>query len=507
MQLKYEFLSKTDLRTYEKCFTLIKFKISGSWFTMKPILLILAPLILIMTGCKKLVEVKAPVTSLTSENVYTNDATAAAVLTGLYSKISSGSWASPDLTGISLKSGLSADELALFGGSTNSNPGLIAFYTNTVTTNTYQTSFWETFYNYLETINVAIEGLAKSTVLTPQVNIQLEGEAKFMRAFCYFYLANLYGDIPLAITSDYRINAALSRTPKDQVYQQIIADLKDAQTLLIDGYVGANAQSNTLERVRPNKWAATALLARVYLYTGDWANAETQATAVINKSTLYGLNTLSSAFLKNNNEAIWQLQPVNAGWNTEDAKVYILPSTGPNTGFNSYPVYLSSQLLNTFEIGDQRKVVWVGSVTVGSNTFGYPYKYKSATSGASVTEYLMVLRLAEQYLIRAEARAQLNNIGGAQSDLNTIRTRAGLPSTTASTQPTLLSAILHERQVELFTEWASRWFDLKRTNTINAVMGQVCTQKGGTWSPNWALYPLPLYDIQQNPNLTQNAGY
>jgi len=95
----------------------------------------------------------------------------------------------------------------------------------------------------------------------------------------------------------------------------------------------------------------------------------------------------------------------------------------------------------------------------------------------------------------------------AQADLNAIRTRAGLPNTIASTQPALLTAIQHERQVELFTEWGHRWLDLKRTGNIDAVMTIICSQKGSSWSSYQQLYPLPLVDIQMDPNLVQNIGY
>jgi len=126
-----------------------------------------------------------------------------------------------------------------------------------------------------------------------------------------------------------------------------------------------------------------------------------------------------------------------------------------------------------------------------------------------MTEYTMVLRLAEQYLIRAEARAQQNNLSAAQSDLNVIRTRAALSPTTANTQSTLLTAILHERQVELFSEWGHRWFDIKRTGNVDAVMGNggACAAKGGVWNTNWQLYPIIQLQLQLNPALVQNSGY
>ena len=119
----------------------------------------------------------------------------------------------------------------------------------------------------------------------------------------------------------------------------------------------------------------------------------------------------------------------------------------------------------------------------------------------------MVLRLGEQYLIRAEAEAQGNDLINAAKDLNIIRERAGLADTTTTTSSDMLALILHESQVELFTEWGCRWFDLIRTGNVNQVMIQVTPQKGGSWNSNDTLYPIPLSNITVDPNLTQNAGY
>jgi len=119
----------------------------------------------------------------------------------------------------------------------------------------------------------------------------------------------------------------------------------------------------------------------------------------------------------------------------------------------------------------------------------------------------MMLRLGEQYLIRSEARSQLNNIPGALADIDSIRSRAGLPILQVSDKASLLKDIYHERQVELFTEGGHRWFDLKRSNSIDSVMTTTSSQKGSTWSSYKSLYPIPQNEIILDPNLTQNAGY
>lgn len=473
-------------------------------------------------SCNKLVEVPAPVTELTSSNVFAENSTAAAVLTGVYAELSGNgsAIATGSIAELSLGAGLSADELSLYGGGSNTTDlPLLASYLDEWTAGlphddlTYDSnsaSYWSIFYQELYVVNKALEQLNISNSLTPAVKQQLTGEAKFLRAFFYFYLVNLYGDVPLTTSSDYKGNAVLARSSTKLVYQQIVADLVSAQSLLSNGYVAADAETGTTERVRPNKWVATALLARAYLYTGDWADAIKQSTAIISNSSVYSLAALNSVFLKNSSEAIWQLQPVNVGWNTWDALVFVLPPSGPSPGsfIGTHPVYLSPELESSFEPGDQRNIDWIGNVTVSGTTYYYPYKYKSATINAPVTEYTMVLRLGEQYLIRAEAEAENGDTGDAITDLNTIRNRAGLPAYAGATDKTsLLAAILHERQVELFAEWGHRWLDLKRTGNIDAVMTVVAPTKGTTWNPDWALYPLPLYDITQDPKLTQNPGY
>ena len=462
-----------------------------------------------LTGCSKLVNVTPPITSINTNNVYNDDATASAVLTGLYTNMmNSNSLTSGGLIDLTFYAGLSADELTLLPGLGNAT--YTGYYTNALTNqNTSSSDFWNCIYPMIYVANSAIEGLNGSNSLTPAVKQQLLGEAEFMRAFCYFYLVNLYGDVPLVLTTNYVQNSDVERTPEVKVWQQIIADLQSAQNLLSPTYLDGTILNATSQRLRPTKWAACALLARVYLYNQQWANAESESDSVIANTSQFSLGSLSEAFLASSTEAIWQLQPVVVGRNTPDAQIFIIPSSGPSS---QWPVYLSSSLLNDFEQGDQRRLNWVDSVNIGGVTYYYSYKYKNDTLNSNVDEYEMVLRLGEQYLIRAEAEAEMGGsaINASIADLNLIRKRAGLGSTTASTQSDVLVAIMHERRVELFAEWGNRWLDLKRTGTINAIMGtpgNACAVKGGNWNANWQLYPIQISQIQADPQLTQNAGY
>jgi hypothetical protein len=454
----------------------------------------------LLGGCKKFVQVSPPITGLTGNTVYSSNATAGSVLTGIYDNMMTGNGFSGGMSDIDVFAGLSADELQNF---LNSYSSLQQYYQNALNPSTPLP--WDEPYQYIYIANAALEGLTGSTEVTAPVKQQLFGEAKFMRAFMHFYLTNLYGDIPLVTTTNYQVNNVATRTPQAEVYDTIISDLKDAQNLLTDDYETAT-NSSTTERTRPNRGAATALLARAYLYTKDWKDAETQATTVINTATYALVAGLDSVFLANSSEAIWQLEPVSPGYNTNDAALFILTS-GPNT---ITPMGISTFLLNAFEPNDKRYLDWVGVDSSTGTKYYFPYKYKVGY-GQPVTEYRMVLRLAEQFLIRAEARAQQQNIigpTGAIADLNVIRERAGLPDYAGATdQTSVLGVILHERQVELFTEWGHRWLDLKRTGAADTVMKAVTPAKGGTWNTDWELYPIPEYEISVNSRLTQNVGY
>ena len=480
-----------------------------------------------LVGCKKLVESDPPSDYVTGSSAFNSNASAIGVLNKIYADINNSGGLFQGNKSISLLTGLGADELTLYSGITDAE--YLGYYRNSLAQQTGVTlsgeECWAPLYAFVFRCNAAIEGLEASPGLLPVVKQQLLGESKFLRALFYFYLVNLYGDVPLALTTDPEINSLLSRSSQQAVWQQIIADLLQAKDALSPNYLDGTLLSNSSERVRPNTWAAAALLSRVYLYTGEWAKAEEQASAVINTSSMYGLPIkLDSVFLKNSKEAIWQVQPTAINYNTQEARTLIIPQAGPNTSNN--PVFLSDTLLNSFEPGDLRAKLgnWVDTTiykinSTLSDTVAYSNKYKinlsnsaiTTTSGTqNMTEYFMVLRLAEQYLIRAEARAkQGSNMSGAQSDLNTIRARAGLSSITAANTGQLITAILHERQVELFMELGQRWLDLKRTGKIDVVMNGITPLKanGASWQSYQQWYPLPLTDMQKSPNLIQNTGY
>jgi len=466
------------------------------------------------SACKKLIEIDGPKTSLSTLDIYSSDATAIGTITSLYANMASGLLnATSEFTSLSCIAGLSADELTLFSRANNFT--LSSFYQNNLTNNNL--GYWKDTYSRLYLVNAAIEGLTSSEGLTPAVKQHLLGEAKFMRAFYYFYLVNLYGDVPLVISTEYTSNDLIPKSSRLQIYDQIIIDLRYAEGLLSDQYLKADAVTaypiGAEERVRPTKAAAMALMSRTFLFRGEWSNAERQATLVIDNKVNYKLESLDRVFLKNNMEAIWQLQPINRGVNTRDAGLFLLPVSGPSA---SYPVYISESLIDAFELSDQRRNAWLRSITANGVVYFYPYKYKvpqTNVTNTPITEYSTVMRLAEQYLIRAEARAHQGNISGAISDLDEIRKRAGL-SLVGQINPDinqmdLLELILKEKQLEFFTEWGHRWLDIKRTNRIDALMTVITPKKGNLngWKSYQQYYPIHIRELNTNPNLTPTPGY
>ncbi|MBB5440236.1 hypothetical protein HDC92_003936 [Pedobacter sp. AK017] len=463
-------------------------------------------------GCRNFITVEPPESLITQQNVFDDDITATGVLTGLYSKQAAFS------SKVSLYTGLSADEFILRpNGDTRQFP----YYTNNLQATASLKSgmeIWYDCYNYIFICNSAIEGLSSSTMVTPLVRQQLLGEAYFMRAFFYHLLVGLYGDVPLVTGTNPEVNRQLSRSLVADVFTLIISDLLKAQDLLSEQFLNGSLKpyAGTAERTRPNKWAATALLARVYLYSGNFAGSEASATQIINKNSTFNLTSLNNVFRKNSAEAIWQIQPTGVGQNTVDGRVFNLKAEPKGISFEK-PVQTSSFLLEAFETGDLRAVPgnWLDSIAFnnGASIFWFPNKYKfgaydiNITSPSAMMEYTMVMRLGEQYLIRAEARARLGDINGAKKDLDEIRNRAGLSKIAVTGQSEMLTAIFQERRVELFGEWTHRWFDMRRNGNIDAIMQIITELKGGSWESKDQLYPIPYEDILSNPKLVQNQGY
>jgi hypothetical protein len=452
----------------------------------------LLAVILITSACKKLVDVEPPRNEIVSEIVFSDSSNATAAVTGIYINIMNSSFDFNLGNGIlAIYSGMSADELYPIRGF----PEEDQFFQNNIQINPdnyISANFWQSAYKYIYQTNACLEGLEKSTELSERLKKRLIGETKILRAYLYFNLINLFGDAPLVIKTDFHSNSKLPRTPVNAIYTFLIDDLNGALALLQEASM---PQGNT----RPGKFAALTLLARIYLHLQKWTEAEQASTIVINSNNYALEPNLDNVFLPNSKEAIWQITPVDPGYNTPlGAQLVPTPAGRPRYG-------ITDNLLACFEASDLRPTSWIKQKTVNSIQYSFPFKYKLRYDGnPAPSEVFVPIRLAELYLIRSEARAELNQLLSAKSDLNTVRSRAGIGNSSATTQSEIIEDILLERQRELFCEEGHRWFDLKRTGRANIVLAPVKLQN---WQETDQLYPIPFEEIRYNPALVQNPGY
>lgn len=442
----------------------------------------------LMGSCDSFIEVDLPKSQLTKESVFKDYRTADAALVDIYAKIRDNGLLSGSNTGLSCQLGNYADELICFG---NPSDPALPFYNNTLLpSNATITEYWNVTYNQIYAANAVLEGSRGSSSLSSADKEKLVGEALFIRALLHFYLVNLFGDIPYITSTDYKSNSTASKESITEVYKHIESDLQAAAALI------PVAQTST--RTRPGKSAVLGLLSRVYLYKGSWNEASNSASSVLNDTGMYNLEETDRTFLKDSRETIWQLQPATVGKNADEAGSFIFLSGPPPL------VSLRNELMDSFSANDLRKSHWTQAVSEGTLTWYHAYKYKKRENTPVSVEYPIVFRLAEQYLIRAEARAHIGDVIGSAEDLNAIRHRAGLGDTPANNQKDLLDAIYQERRLEMFTEYGHRFFDLKRSGKINAALLGI---KPG-WKPTDVLFPLPQRELALNQNLLpQNDGY
>ena len=452
-------------------------------------ILAVAILLSTLSSCKKYVEVDLGTNLVSRTDAYATDNSATSATLALYSYY-------PTVNSLQYETwlgGLSSDEMQYTGVD-----ALFTQYAQNVISvdNSYSSSYiWSYSYQVIRECNLIINGVTTSTGVTAVTKSQLIGEAKFFRALMYFNLVNYFGGVPV-LSSTVELNDAQNpRVSPAEIYAIVFADLKDAQNFLPATYAGTASL-----KLRVNKWAATALLAKVYLYNKDYVNAEAEATKVIGSGT-YTMSALANTFINSSSETILQLGTL---YGASAFTGFRTTSSAANVSPPAFVLY--SSFTKDFELADNRKTSWIDSTTYNSVKYYRINKYKVQVATAAVTgnEYTVLLRLAEQYLIRAEARARLEtDLKGAREDLNVIRRRAGLLDYQKETKNELLDAIEKERRIELNTEFGHRWFDLKRTQRVDVVMSAIKTN----WTPSAALYPIPATELRNDPNLTQNIGY
>lgn len=443
---------------------------------------------LIPFGCTEFVEVDPPKNILVSETVFNNPGTVESALANIFYEMREQGMVSGSF-GLMTALSIYSDEMDYYGTHTDYSQ----LYLHDVhASNGVLLSWWTQAYSLIYSANDIIGGVESSNALTKDEKDRFMGQSLFVRAYIHSLLVSLFGDVPYINTTDYLVNNRVSRLSSERAYAKIIDDLVMAVKLL----EGQSELSG--ERILPDHLAAKALLGRMYLYTENWGLAEESASELIGSFDLE--MDLNRVFLKESRETIWQLKPDEEPRNTQEANQLIIQSIPGQT------YALTDEFLGAFEPDDLRFDHWVDSLQDPNNTttLYYAHKYKARFTELESLEYSIVFRLAEQFLIRAEARTHLGNIAGAQADLNAVRNRAGLGDISFDTQNGLLDAILRERRVELFTERGHRWFDLNRMGRANEVLAVLKTG----WEPTDVLFPIPEKELETNPNLLpQNPGY
>ncbi|RRJ88052.1 RagB/SusD family nutrient uptake outer membrane protein [Flavobacterium macacae] len=452
--------------------------------------LCLSALLFYGSGCDSFVEVEVPDSQLSTPLVFEDRSTATAALTEVYAKMRENGMLSGSSSGLSYSLGLYADELDFYAST--GEDGFLYHSNGLLPASTTVKNTWNSAYSQIYGANAVIYGVEQSQSLLSADRNQLKGEALFIRALLHFYLTNLYGSVPYIATTDYISNRTAPKKSTSQIYEIAQQDLLEALALLPTEYIVS-------DRTRANRFAARALLARICLYQEHWSEAADHASAVLNESSTYGFDPgLSETFLIESKGTIFQFSAGFSPRNTLEAVTFHFATNPPND--NAMAVLLA----NAFEPEDQRRMLWIQEITDGTAVHYKANKYRAGEGEMAQTEFSKVLRVAELYLIRSEARARQGELSGAIEDLNAIRHQSGLGDTEAVTQEQLIEAVLRERRVELFTEYGHRFFDLKRTGKLDETLSPI---KPG-WNSSRAFFPLPESELLLNPNLQpQNNGY
>lgn len=441
---------------------------------MKRYNLILISLLIVSTfwSCDDFLD-EEPVDSITGEFAITDLQSAQAAIDGLYDQLNS-----------FYSDNVMLERLSSMCDEQNErDPGQLSFNTLDPTSPEVMIA-WDGNWGVIFSANNIINKLLEISSLSTEQKNKFIAEARFVKSLEYLLLMQFFGEVPWQNSTDFRVLKDLSRTPVVEIYDNIIRDLKHAEQWLPDSYDAVGGS-----RARIIKPAATALLARIYLYQDNWVEAEKKATEIIENPLFSLLPEYQNVFKDNSEESILEHVILEEQGNTI-AEVFLPSSLG---GFNA--IIPTRKIIDAFENEDLRKDLIINSE---DNDF-FVSKYKEL----GTNQEIKILRLAEMYLIRAEARVQQGDLSGSSEDLNVIRARAGLEKTIANDKTSLLSAIEQERFIELSFE-GHRWIDLVRTGRVDEVMSSF---NPSTWQSRARLLPIPITEIELNPNLTQNPGY
>jgi len=465
---------------------------------MKRILYIFGLVVITASSCQKLDE--SPQSFISPENFYKTRNDAIAAVSAAYAPVRNNGFVTRNYA---ILGEITTDNM--FPLPNNNDRVQLDNFVHTPTNGILRET-WQNFYQGISYTNFVIDYVPNIDMDVP-LRDRLVAEAKFLRAFYYYHLVRLFGDLPLMTTALASLDKLTypKRAPKADVYTQIINDLKAAEAVLPNTYTGA-------DQGRATKGAAQAFLASVYLTQKQYQLAADKAAEIMNNAALgYGLwdSYIDVYDIKNEfgKEAIFDAQflsgPSGQGGNLIAFFAQENNSVG-GRGFGSFQPTV--ELYNSFNANDLRRAVFF---TRGTDNKWYCNKWIDAdakTENQSDNNYPL-MRYAEVVLTYAEAYNEVHqpvNGNEAYKAVNLIRKRSGLPDLANLTQAQLRDSILNERRLELCFE-GQRWFDLVRTGRLVSTM----LAKGSANVKDFhVLFPVPQFEIDLNPNLKpQNTGY
>jgi tetratricopeptide (TPR) repeat protein len=389
--------------------------------------------------------------------------------------------------------------------------------------NEHLLGYWDVSYSLIQKTNDIITFLA-DVDFDPAKKNQYRGEAEVLRALAYFNLVRLYGDVPLVLERFENIDDSYrkGRNTVDEIYAQIIRDLKDAETLLV---TNRNTGDNS---GRADKGIALSLLGNVYLTQKKFSEAATEFKKVIDMNAYSLLANYSDLFKsgqQGNSETIWQAYYLagvsglgssfpnfSAPLNSET----VLIQTGLAFGWNQP----TADIQNAYELKDVRRSS-IGDGFTKTGTY-YPYKFirnyvdiAAGTGDGNSGKDWYILRYADLLLMYAEAVNESQGPANAYSSIDKVRVRAGLdPLPTGLTKDQFREAVyLEERRESPFE--GHRWFDLVRTGRALTVMNAKVRPFSDANTIGLAsqidahhlLLPIPSIVREMAPQVTQNPGY
>ncbi len=471
-------------------------------------------MLLISTSCSDFLE-EDPENLVSTSNYYSTEQDAIAAVNSIYAYLGSYDASRGNTAGVYhstfwITQGLASDEMLNNQLGTPQYDQLATFSHNA--DNAAILEIWQIHYKTIYLANIAIDRIP-GIDMDPTLQTRLINEAKFLRGLLYFNMVRMFGEIPLVVSEDAPLNPEAAAVP--DVYDQIIVDLTDAESLPADG---------SIQEGRATSGAAKGVLAKVYLRLGEFQAASDKAKEVIDSGQYDLWDDFDEAFdisSRGGQEAVFSVGFGDGGgaisfWEVGQFNVRLLPAALSReiddvSNTQGWQIAVPD-LYNAYDDTDERQeATFMTSFTSSEGTLVnldniYIDKYwdreADPTAGGSFNDF-PVLRYSDVLLVYAEAQARLGNFSEASDYLNMVRERAGLDDVSVSSIDEFIDVLLSERRKEFVAE-GMRWFDLTRLGRLEQAVQEA---KNINVDSQYYLFPIPQRERDVNPNLPQNQGY